>query len=471
MNKIKQTSIYVISDFVTAIIAWTLFFYFRKHYIDVYFVNFKHEISFDMNYLYGLCTIPFMWILLFYLNGYYKDIFRKSRLTEIIQTFVLIAFGSLIIFFALLLDDNIYSYFSYYKSLFFLFSSHFLLMYIPRAIITSITNYKIHNGIIGFNTLIVGSNEKANQLYNRLTSKKKSAGNIFVGFVNVIEQQNYVMKQYMPHLGRIDDVQTVLKKYKIEEVIIAIESKEHQYIEQILYKLEGTKALIKAIPDNCDIVSGRVSIMSIHDEPLIIIRHNTMPSWQQNMKRFIDVFVSILVLVIFSPLYLALAIGVKLSSPGPIFYRQIRIGKHGRPFRIFKFRSMYIGAEKSGIALASHNDSRVTKFGAFIRKVRMDEIPQFYNVLIGEMSLVGPRPERRYFIDQILPIAPHYMHLLRVRPGITSWGQVKYGYAKNVDEMVERLKYDIIYIENMSLYIDIKILIYTIKTVVLGKGL
>jgi len=304
-----------------------------------------------------------------------------------------------------------------------------------------------------------------------MQSKKRSSGNAFIGFVNVIQQESYVLNQFMPHLGHIDDIKQVFKKYDIEEVIIAIESKEHQYIEHILYKLEGVNATIKAIPDNCDIVSGRVQMTSLHDEPLMILSRNPMPAWQENSKRMIDVLVSVLVLIICSPLYIFTAIGVKLSSPGPVFYRQIRIGRYGRPFRIFKFRSMYVGAEKQGIALSKENDSRITPFGKFLRKSRLDEIPQFYNVLIGEMSLVGPRPERKYFIEQILPIAPQFVLLHRVRPGITSWGQVKYGYAKNVDEMIERLKYDIIYIENMSLYLDVKILIYTIKTVVLGKGL
>lgn len=471
MNKTRQTLIYIISDFLAAAIAWTLFFLMRKKYIDVYFMKFSNEISFDKNYVYGLIIIPSMWVLLYYINGYYKDIFRKSRFFELIQTFALTVFGTLVIFFALLLDDNIYSYFSYYKSIFLLFSLHFLATYIPRAIITSVTNYKIHKRKLVFPTLLIGSNDKAKQLYERLESKKRSSGNSFIGFVNVIQQDSYVMKQYMPHLGHIDDVKQVFKKYDIEEVIIAIESKEHQYIERILYKLEGVKATIKAIPDNCDIVSGRVQMTSLHDEPLMIISKNPMPAWQENTKRMIDVMVSITVLTLCSPLYIFTAIGVKISSPGPIFYRQIRIGRYGRPFRIFKFRSMYMGAEKQGIALSKENDSRITPFGKFLRKSRLDEIPQFYNVLIGEMSLVGPRPERKYFIEQILPIAPQFILLHRVRPGITSWGQVKYGYAKNVDEMIERLKYDIIYIENMSLHLDLKILLYTIKTVVLGKGL
>lgn len=471
MNKIRQTLLYIFSDFFAAAFAWTLFFLLRKKYIDVYFMKFSNEISFDKNYVYGLIIIPSMWVLLYYINGYYKNIYRKSRLIELIQTCILTLFGTLIIFFALLLDDNINSYFSYYKSIFLLFSIHFLATYIPRAIITNITNYKIHKRVIQFPTLLVGSNEKAKQLYERMQSKKRSSGNAFIGFVNVIQQESYVLNQFMPHLGHIDDIKQVFKKYNIEEVIIAIESKEHQYIEHILYKLEGVNATIKAIPDNCDIVSGRVQMTSLHDEPLMILSRNPMPAWQENSKRMIDVLVSVLVLIICSPLYIFTAIGVKLSSPGPVFYRQIRIGRYGRPFRIFKFRSMYVGAEKQGIALSKENDSRITPFGKFLRKSRLDEIPQFYNVLIGEMSLVGPRPERKYFIEQILPIAPQFVLLHRVRPGITSWGQVKYGYAKNVDEMIERLKYDIIYIENMSLYLDVKILIYTIKTVVLGKGL
>lgn len=183
-----------------------------------------------------------------------------------------------------------------------------------------------------------------------------------------------------------------------------------------------------------------------------------------------DVGVSLVALVLLLPIYLILAIGVKLSSPGPIFYSHERIGRYGKPFMIYKFRSMYQDAEKDGPALSSQDDSRITSFGKFMRKTRMDELPQFFNVLIGDMSLVGPRPERQHFIDQIVKKAPHFNHLQKVRPGITSWGQVKFGYASNVDEMIERLKYDILYIENMSLLVDMKILIYTIKTILKASG-
>jgi exopolysaccharide biosynthesis polyprenyl glycosylphosphotransferase len=219
-----------------------------------------------------------------------------------------------------------------------------------------------------------------------------------------------------------------------------------------------------------DILSGSVKMNAIYGAPLIEISPDLMPVWQQAAKRLIDIVASALFLFIFSPVFLAVAVIVKATSRGPIFFIQERIGLHGVPFNIFKFRSMFMGAENGTPMLSSDNDSRITPFGKFMRKVRLDEIPQFYNVLIGDMSLVGPRPERQFFIDQIMPIAPHYRHLHKVKPGITSWGQVKFGYAENVDEMVERLKYDIIYIENMSLALDIKILIYTVKTVLQRSG-
>lgn len=196
-----------------------------------------------------------------------------------------------------------------------------------------------------------------------------------------------------------------------------------------------------------------------------------MPVWQEKLKQFFDIVVALIALIILLPLSLFLIIGIKVSSKGPIIYSHERIGKYGRPFQIFKLRSMFQDAESNGPALSTKNDARITPFGRFMRKLKLDEIPNFINVLKGDMSLVGPRPERKYFIDQIVERAPHYVHLQKVKPGITSWGQVKYGYAENVDQMIERLKYDILYIENMSLYVDFKIIIYTLLTIVKGRGI
>src|SRR5690554_3479373 len=188
------------------------------------------------------------------------------------------------------------------------------------------------------------------------------------------------------------------------------------------------------------------------------------------IKRLIDLVFSFVAIIILIPVYLILAILVKASSKGPVFFLQERIGKNGVPFNIIKFRTMYVDSEKKGPQLSSQNDSRITPIGRFMRKVRLDEIPQFWNVIKSEMSMVGPRPERQYFIDKIAEREPQFLQLTKVKPGITSWGQVKYGYAENVDQMLQRMKYDLLYLKNMSIAIDMKILLYTVLIVLKGSG-
>lgn len=470
MNAKKQIAKYVICDFLASVITWILFFSFRKKIIETEYFGYPIQVEYDFKFVLGVLLIPIFWLLLHYLSGYYNNIFRRSRLKELWQTFFISIVGTVILFFALVLDDYVVSYRDYYRSFAVLFSLQFILTYIPRLIITTQTIRKIHQRKIGFRTILVGSDKKAFDLYEEFKKQTRGTGNIFVGFVSVTEKNKYRIERYLPHLGNIDNLTRIIDDYKIEEVIIAIETREHDKINSILNRIENRDVVIKAIPSLYDILTGSVRMSTPEDAPLIQISKELISPFEANLKRIIDIVFSIIAIIILIPVYIFLAIGVKLSSPGPIIYSHERIGRYGKPFKIYKFRSMYVDAEKNGPALSSKNDPRITPFGRFMRKIRLDETPQFFNVLKGDMSLVGPRPERQYYIDQIMQRAPYYAHLQKVRPGITSWGQVKFGYAENVDEMIERLKYDLIYIENMSIYVDFKILIYTIKIILQGRG-
>jgi exopolysaccharide biosynthesis polyprenyl glycosylphosphotransferase len=470
MNKTAQTLRYIFADYLAALLAWAVFFIARKYAVNPDILNTPNLIFNDYNLYRGLLVIPLSWTGLYALTGTYVRVYRKSRLKELGQTLLITLIGVTIIFFLLILDDEVASYKGYYYFFLLLFCLHFGFTFSFRLVLTSITAYRIHKRIIGFNTVIIGSNGNAINIYNEIESEFRSSGNKFIGFVSVIPNEDHPLAKQLPHLGHYKSIQEVLKSRHVEEVIIAIEPSEHSLVQDILTHLEGTGIVVKVIPDMHDILLGSVKMSSIFHAPLIHIYPDLMPAWQVSIKRLIDIIFSILALILLSPIYLVTAIGVKLSSPGPIFYSHERIGLNGKPFVMHKFRSMYRNAESNGPQLSHHNDPRITAFGRYMRKVRLDEIPQFYNVLIGDMSLVGYRPERKHYIDRILEVAPHYKFLLKIKPGITSWGQVKYGYAENVTQMVERLKYDILYLENMSLAMDLKIMIYTLMIVALGRG-
>lgn len=470
MNKNGQVAKYLIFDFLAAAISWTLFFIYRKAVIEPQRFGIDIPIEFTNRYYLGLLLIPLFWITFYYITGFYKNIFRRSRLLELGQTFFTTLTGVVVIFFALILDDFIHSYKNYYQLFFTLFLLHFSFTYLFRLVITTRTIHRIHRRKIGFNTLIIGSNEKAVKIYNEMMSQIRPAGNKFVGFVGLENNNDELLSKYIPKLGGVDNLIETIEKHEIEEVIIALETAEHKQLSDLLTIVENRQVTIWGIPDVYDFLSGTVKINTIYGSPLIKISNGLMPGWQENTKRLLDVIFSIVGMLLFLPVFIVLAIIIKATSKGPIIYKQERVGRFGKPFNIYKLRSMVVGAENGTPELSNENDERITKIGKFLRKTHLDEIPQFYNVLKGEMSLVGPRPERKYYIDQIIEKAPYYTHLHKLRPGITSWGQVKYGYASNVDEMLERLPYDMMYLKNISLYIDFKILIYTLMVSFKGNG-
>ncbi len=470
MNKKHQVAKYFTFDLIAAVVSWVAFYIYRKEFIEPQRFGIDIPLEFTSRFFLGLLVIPLFWVTIYYITGFYKNIFRRSRLIELGQTFVTSLTGVVVIFFALILDDFISSYKNYYQLFFTLLALQFGFTYIFRLILTTRTIHRIHNRQLGFNTLIIGSNKKAVQLYESMMAQQRPAGNRFIGFVSIKNNNGDLLSKYIPRLGDIGSIDEILKTREIEEVIIAVETIEHQKLNEILTVVENRQITIWGIPDLYDFLSGTVKINTIYSSPLIKISNGLMPGWQENVKRVFDLVFSLVAMVVFSPVFIAIALIIKTTSKGNIFFKQERVGKFGKPFIIYKFRSMISDAEEAGPALSSKEDERITKIGKFLRKTHLDEIPQFYNVVIGDMSIVGPRPERRFYIDQITQLAPHYTHLHKLRPGITSWGQVKYGYASNVDEMLERLPYDMIYLKNISLYIDFKILIYTLMICFKGNG-
>jgi exopolysaccharide biosynthesis polyprenyl glycosylphosphotransferase len=470
MHKKLQVARYLVFDIFAVIISWVLFFIYRKIYIEPEKFGYKIPVEFDSKFYLALIFIPAFWITIYYITGQYSNIYRKSRLLELGKTLMTSIGGVTVIFFLFLLNDWIPDYRKYYNLYFTLLALHFGFTYLFRLILTTRSIHRIHKRIIGFNTIIIGANEKAVRLVEDLMAQTRPAGNKIIGFLTVDKRDSYPLEKYAPNLGSYKNLQKVINEYEVEEIIIAIESSEHQLLSEILTLLENRTHTVWGIPDLFDILTNQAKTNTIFGSPLIKISNGLMPVWQENVKRLLDVFLSILAMIILSPVFVGLAIGIKISSKGPVFYNQERVGKFGKTFTIFKLRTMVKNAETNGPRLSSSNDSRITGIGQFMRRTHLDEIPQFVNVLLGEMSLVGPRPERKFYIDQIAQKAPYVTHLQKVRPGITSWGQVKYGYASDVDEMVERLQYDMVYLKNISLYVDFKILIYTVMECVKGKG-
>lgn len=459
MSKSKELILLIVSDFIFINIAYSVYYYLR---VDTGWVIYANPPS----YWIPMFVIYFYWLFLFALFGLYQHWFVRARFDEFVSVVKTVFIGCLILFFAIFIDDFLKDSKVISR---FLILIYWMIMIIfvsfGRIFIRSFQMQLLQKGIGVRNTVIVGSGKGIYELFDMIKDYPK-LGYKFVGFVGTNNGNNLEKE-----IGKISDLKSLIKKEKVEVVLVASEQKNKNILLETLNYCAGESVDVKIMPELYEIISGMAKTQQIYGVPLIEVKTELMSFPSRIIKRLIDIAISLFVLILLFPFIIITALLIKLTSKGPIFYFQRRLGKTGKEFKVIKFRSMVHNAEsKSGPTWADKDDPRVTPFGRFMRRVRLDEVPQFINVLKNDMSIVGPRPERPFFVEQLIKEIPYYSRRLSVKPGITGWAQVKHTYDTSIEDVKTKLQYDFYYIENMSLSLDFRIMINTILVVFTMKG-
>ena len=464
MNKKLERFLIVFIDFVSINLAISSYFYFR---VETGWFSLLTEPDFLLTML----ALYVYWFIVFTFVGMYRTWFASSRFDELFTLFKATFYGIIFLFIAIYYDDVVHGVTSNNRLLIFIY--WMLLLFSVgsgRLIIRSIQRNLLIKGIGRQKAVIVGFNPKANNIHKTIY-KYKGLGIDITAYVDVDEQNIGAAFMDVKVIDTVKNIGDVIDQTKAHHVILALDKHEDDILFDVIDKCDNKNVTLKIVPDLYEIISGQARTSQIYGFPLIDIMPQLMPEWEKKVKRSLDMLVSFLLLTVTLPISLITVVLIKIDSPGPVFFKQERVGYKGKKFDVIKFRSMVKDAEKqSGPVWSTKNDPRITRVGRVIRKVRIDEIPQMINVLRGEMSLVGPRPEREYFVEQLSEEIPLYKRRLSVRPGITGWAQVKHKYDESIEDVKTKLRYDLFYIENMSLRMDMKILFRTIFIVLFGKG-
>jgi exopolysaccharide biosynthesis polyprenyl glycosylphosphotransferase len=465
MSRKTERLLLILIDFIAINAAWMVHYAFR---IESGMVPY----SFKPDFILPMLIICAYWYLVFIFFGLYRPWYAKSRVDELFTIVKAVAIGVLLLFFVIFIDDEARGVVQVSSRLL-IFGYWFamaLFVGAGRMIIRTIQHRLLEKGIGHRKTIIVGDSERAVELLDLLL-KYPALGYDVTGVVTQKGVQEDTLRNGVPVLGKYAKLPAIIKEHGIQEVLIALDMKQQDKIASIIDKTDGFRVGLKILPDLYSTISGQVRTNQIYGVPLIEVTPTIMQPWQESVKRTIDVLFSFSILTIGSPLWLMISAAIRLESKGPAFYRQDRVGKEGKVFIMYKFRSMYRDAEKlSGPTWAGKKDPRVTFVGAILRKLHLDEIPQFINILKGDMSLIGPRPERPFFVEQFYKQIPLYSRRHLVRPGLSGWAQVKHKYDETIEDVKIKLQYDLYYIENMSITMDMKIVLMTTYRMVLGKG-